>query len=500
MRWLSVPVVVLLLAAAAPDHRELRESLSYGAMMELLAGLDSPVAQVETIGTSTEGRAIPAVRLRRPDGEPSWTMLFFGQQHGNEVAGKDALVTMIRQIVAEPGRLPEDVELWIVPLVNPDGAVAGARRTAGGVDLNRDHLTLAAPETLALHRLVQRVRPHLAVDCHEFTRDSGDYRDEGWGEWPIVMMGAANHPFLPAAVRRAGRDWVERAVAPMRERGHRYGRYLVGGVPPGAEQRPSTLDADDARNGLALYGALSFIIESGVRRSAPDPNADLGARVDAVLTLLWRFVEDDGSRHGDRALVEALRRAPAPRYLPTNFFWGNVPADDGADASDSWLGGPAIGRLPVIDLSTDEVRWLDTPHLMTTLVVKRSVPAPRGYAVMPAAADAFAELLGRHAIPFRRLARAEAVTAERCALERVEQEFDEVYQRYGGRQVVACGEAASVDLPAGSLIVELEPPWARRAAAVLEPAMLYGLYQFEPYRALVPDDDSIPVLRVGHGR
>jgi hypothetical protein len=62
------------------------------------------------------------------------------------------------------------------------------------------------------------------------------------------------------------------------------------------------------------------------------------------------------------------------------------------------------------------------------------------------------------------------VTAESATLVRVEDDFDEVYSRYGGRQIVRRGEARAPELAAGSLFVPLEGEAAVRAALVLEPA------------------------------
>ena len=82
---------------------------------------------------------------------------------------------------------------------------------------------------------------------------------------------------------------------------------------------------------------------------------------------------------------------------------------------------------------------------------------------------------------------------------RVEEEVDEVYSRYGGRQIVRRGEAKRTELPAGSLYVPLEGEAALRAALVLEPAAMYGLYQYPRHRALVAWDGTLPVLRVVKG-
>ena len=53
-----------------------------------------------------------------------------------------------------------------------------------------------------------------------------------------------------------------------------------------------------------------------------------------------------------------------------------------------------------------------------------------------------------------------------------------------------------VELGAGSLLVPLSGPTALRAALLLEPTQLYGLYQFDQFRELVDDDGRMPVFRV----
>ena len=63
-----------------------------------------------------------------------------------------------RELAEHPERLPEDVDLYLMPMLNPDGAEAHRRFTSTGADLNRDHLLLAQPETQALHRVARRIQ------------------------------------------------------------------------------------------------------------------------------------------------------------------------------------------------------------------------------------------------------------------------------------------------------------------------------------------------------
>jgi len=464
------------------DHRTLARSTSYDGMAAFLKTVDGKGPVVVSVeGKTTQGRSLYLVHAAHRADAP-FRILFYAQQHGDEVSGKDALLYLVRDIVRDPSRLPKDVDLWILPMMNPDGAEAGKRRNAAGADLNRDHVTLFQPETEALHRVARRVRPHLAVDAHEFGRDSEEWTKRGWEKWPDITMDGLNNPHFDAERIAAARKWVDEAAGAEQKAGHRFLRYWVGGAPPDDEQRHSAPDTDGGLNGIGAYGGLSFIIEAAVRHHAKDPSADLGKRVDAYLVLFRRFLEGAGHRAGDFALVERGRKLPLPAFLPSDGLWVN-PAGTVTD-------------FPVVEVATGAVRKVPTANLMTEVAVKRTVPTPLGYAVVPEAAPEIAALLARHGLPFETLAAPRTVSAESCTLLRVEEEFDDVYSRYEGRAIVRREAPAARELATGSLWVALAGPDAVRAALLLEPVAMYGLYQYPAYRALVPADGAIPVLRV----
>ena len=470
-------------AAAFPeDHRNLTRTISYDEMSAFLASVNGkgPIT-VSVEGTTTKGRSVYLVHATR-GGSPAFRILFYAQQHGDEPAGKVALLYMIRDIAAKPELLPADVDLWIMPMMNPDGGEAGTRRNGAGADLNRDHIVLEQPETQALYRVVRRVRPHLAVDCHEFGRDSDERRARGWIAYPDITMDGVNNPLFDPAVIAASQRWVDESAAVEAAAGHRFLRYSVGGMPPDEEQRHSAPDLDGGLNAVGAYGGLSFIIESAVMRGDAPPAPDLARRVDAYLVLLWRFVNGDGHRAEDLAAVEKARRRPLPAFIPTNYLWVNP--------------GMTITRFPVVEAATGRVLEIPTPNMMTVMAVKYAVPTPLAYAIEPRAAAAFKLLLERHGIPYQELTAARTVTAESCTLLRIEDDFDDVYSRYEGRQIVRREAAATRELPAGTLLVPLGGESAVRAALVLDPAVMYGPYQYPRFRALVTPGQPLPVLRV----
>jgi protein MpaA len=128
------------------------------------------------VGTSVQGRDIVAVH-RWADGATRPTMVI-GSMHGDERAGS----RVVRRLRELP--LPDGSDLWLVPTMNPDGAAAGRRTNARGVDLNRNfprHWVSAGagtskwsgpspasePETQAVMGLLRQVRPRTVVVVHQ---------------------------------------------------------------------------------------------------------------------------------------------------------------------------------------------------------------------------------------------------------------------------------------------------------------------------------------------
>jgi len=128
------------------------------------------------LGNSVEGRPIVAERYGTIGGR---RVLVIGVIHGNEDDGV-AIVDQLR------GRaIPDDVELWLVESMNPDGQAAQIRQNANGVDLNRNFPhdwgpigvlgdsqyagtgPASEPETQAMVAFIEQLRPDIAIWYHQ---------------------------------------------------------------------------------------------------------------------------------------------------------------------------------------------------------------------------------------------------------------------------------------------------------------------------------------------
>lgn len=151
------------------------------------------LVRLETIGHSHQGRPILAVRLAA--GPSERRILFVGGIHGLERVGVAMVLHLLGTLLRGYGGDPRitsllgRVEVWGVPLANPDGYAAGRRPNARGVDLNRNFgvgfatsplatwrrwpfyggpSPYSEPESQALKAFAERQRFAIALSFHSF--------------------------------------------------------------------------------------------------------------------------------------------------------------------------------------------------------------------------------------------------------------------------------------------------------------------------------------------
>jgi protein MpaA len=130
------------------------------------------------------GRPIVAVQIQDSPHRP---VIAIGSIHGDESMGLE----VVERLRNSPD-IPEGLNLWVIPTVNPDGLAASVRGNARGVDLNRNFATddwqfvgqgsekysgeaaASEVETRAVQQFVLEQQPLLVVWWHQF----GYYVDE----------------------------------------------------------------------------------------------------------------------------------------------------------------------------------------------------------------------------------------------------------------------------------------------------------------------------------
>jgi hypothetical protein len=131
--------------------------------IEPLLSLLSDTFDVSTLGHSEIGLPIHGVKI----GSGPKRILLWSQMHGNESTTTKALFDLFNYLKLEDfNALLGTCTLFIIPILNPDGAKAYTRLNANKVDLNRDAINRSQKESIILRSVFNEFKPHYCFNLH----------------------------------------------------------------------------------------------------------------------------------------------------------------------------------------------------------------------------------------------------------------------------------------------------------------------------------------------
>lgn len=169
--------------------------------------------ELSALGLSDEGQALHALRT----GKPGKRRVFvWARQHGDESDCTAGLMMALEEIFShrnEPhnARILAELDLLIIPMVNPDGVARFTRRSAHGIDLNRDAIAAATPEGRVLLDAKDDFKPEVCFNLH----DMGARKSDGRGN--LVAMAFQACPFGPDEADNKDRMKAKRLTGFMAE-------------------------------------------------------------------------------------------------------------------------------------------------------------------------------------------------------------------------------------------------------------------------------------------
>ncbi|MDQ3739632.1 MAG: M14 family metallocarboxypeptidase [Actinomycetota bacterium] len=363
----SLLALAAALAAAAPAAAapvtgfEQRNGASWTTHEEEVAFLEavergSRRVKVDRIGMTAEGRPLHLVRLgdkppKQRDALREPTVLFVCSQHGNEPAGREACLKLLRDLAFAED--PATLELLatrsflFVPAANPDGREANTRGNSDGVDVNRDHLNLTTPEARAMAKVVRDWKPEVALDLHEYGPSiPGVYDDEVLYLWPRNLN-------IDDGVHDLAEELGRGYILPDSEKAgysaDEYGQYELADN----DIHQSAGDGDEGimRNAMGLRHSLGVLVETAVTadpRNSPLELVDEAMvqrrRVDAhmnVTASVLRFIRERGAEAQGVTTGAAVRKAREGRERSAPVYFGG--ADNQEPAPEDVVDPPPCG-------------------------------------------------------------------------------------------------------------------------------------------------------------
>jgi len=441
---------------------------SHAEMMDFIYALQksSSNVHVRIVGASQEGRAIPMlilsnsglsspadlIRLNRP------IVFLQGLQHGNEPAGGEVMLALAKDLANGPLKpLLDRITVIIMPRCNPDGAYYFTRTPARGIDVNRDHIKMDLPETVALHKAINEFQPEVVVDAHEFSVATR------WLEkfnkilaYDLTLLYATN-PNVPVALTALAENLYRRNIVREVERaGYTHYWYFTTSY-DSADKKVSMggTSPDIGRNTSALQNAISFLIETrGVGIGREGYARRVHTHHVAIASLL-NITADNAPQvmnavRGARSAVAQRGEASANDIVVTS--------KNPVVAQKLAMRDPQTGELLQVD-----VEWDDSLAAQPELVRKR----PYAYVMPPSYGDV-ARRLAYSGVEVRRLHQALTIEVETYQVtdKRAGNTFYEGHIRNAVTTEVV---AKPLTLAAGSYVYTMTQPNANIVAVALEP-------------------------------
>ena len=510
--------------AERTQYRETSSHADVVAFLDSLQAAGLPIT-LGTLGASPGGRDIPLAVLSRPLvrtpaearrlGRP--IVLVQANIHAGEVEGKEALLALLRDVLAAPGaNVLDSLVLVAVPIYNADGneqlgpqsrnrseqngpELVGVRANGQGLDLNRDYVKVEAPETRGALAALTAWDPDVFVDLH--TTDGSFHGYALTYAPPLAPVGDA---------ARFTRDSLLPALRERMRARHRletfdYGNFDGGPGSYGGSGASAGATADSAirawgtydhrprfgTNYVGLRGRVAILSEAFSHDPFDRRVASTYAFVREILSLavergtsLARLsrAAAAGLAPGDSVAVRS-RLTTRPLRLP-------VIAEDIERTGDSALSEPGVprglrrsGRYRTLQLAVYD-RF--QPEL--------TVAAPAAYLLADGSGDVV-RMLRTHGVVVERLVERAEADVEAFVVDSIERS-QRPFQGHLEERVIGRWRRSRRTLERGTAVVPLGQSLAPLAVYLLEPESDDGLATWNLLDASLRRGAEFPVARL----
>ncbi len=270
--------------------------------MEWAAAQYPDICRLDTLGFSVEGRPILAWLISDNPSqlEPEPRVRVMGNIHGDEVIGCEIPLRfglwVLENYSLDPQvkALVDSLEIWVVPVMNPDGHVYDTRYNANGVDLNRDQgyfwggeggspSPISQPESKSYFAHLRETEPSLEFVYHSVAL----YVNYPWDWTPIdppdsglIIQEAQAYAQVAGLQITNGYDWYQ-VTGSVQDHTEGVSGTLAYTIETDQPADEASVEQIAAENRDALLVLLRHVLDSTlggfVHNSAGEP---LRARVD----------------------------------------------------------------------------------------------------------------------------------------------------------------------------------------------------------------------------
>jgi hypothetical protein len=461
---------------------------SYDELSAYVKQLDQAcdILTVEIAGTTVQGRNIYAMKFSSSEfgkDRSRIRVLIFAQQHGDEHSGKEGALLLARELVKPENRyLFKRIDLLLVPQMNPDGSEADTRRNGDNADLNRNHLLLTEPETIALHRLFDQYLFEVSMDVHEYYPFGETWKQFGYRDNTDELIGVNTNPNVSKWIREVSNtSFVPYMRQYCRKRQVSCFIYTPGGPPETDYIRHSTFDINDGRQSFGIQNTFSFIQEG---LNGKDSNTDrIEHRAFGQMTGMRGFLE---YAYRDKQSIQKMVEAERKTIML------GTPGESIAIQCEHAPNGEKLA-LPVYSYYSGKDSVINVVNYRPVVKSLLSVGKPLGYLVPKNLKDVldWADRQGLRQEPF--------TLSPYCEIEQYSVNTIDSIDFEGDRVVdarVFAKPVGNVTFVEDYVYIPTSQLKGNILVIALEPRSMLGLVTYRDFAQLLKAGEKYPILRV----
>ena len=431
----------------------------------------------EIIGKSVEGRNIPMIIYSGNGKESHVKVLLLCQQHGNEPTGKEAALLLIQKLAKDKNKeLFKNLDLYIIPSLNPDGNEVYKRSNSNKADLNRNHLLLSEPEVQALHYQFNKILPQVTLDVHEYGAFRKSFLKVGYVRSTDEEFGAPTNLNIPKSIIKLAVDSLFKYLnLELSKKDVSVSNYFKINT-PNDTVRASTVGIIDGRQSFAILNTFSFLLEGKNGKTA---NSDLEKRSKNQLKAIESFLQfQDKNSKKIISLIEEERKniftTMDSVVIQMDYVFENekinIPVTIPASLKDSSI---------VMDYSSK-------------IKAIKSVSRPASY-LIPSEYKEVINLLNKHHVAFEVIENPSKIEVEIYTVESVNKKWLE-NKRFS---IAKTNSKISIyESKLGDVIVPLNQIVGTWISIVLEPESMWGIVQTKEFENLLKIGEQFPIFRI----
>lgn len=459
---------------------------------EFLSDKDDRISMEEVYETDS-GKPLHLVKFTPKDlEENSLKLLINNGIHPGESDGIDATMLLFKDLSNSDWSLPNDVELYAIPIYNIGGALNrnshsrtnqngpseyGFRGNAKNYDLNRDFMKSDTKNSKAFYSIFHEVNPDVFVDTH--VSNGADY------QYTLTHLFTQHNKLGGQLGKQLENHFIPEVESQLKEKEWEITPYV--NVFNESPTKGFTQFNDSPRYSsgyTTLWNTLGLMIETHMLKPYPK-------RVEGTFEMLKTLVEVS---HEQKSSIQKAREQNFQQFSEAKVYPLNFQVDSSSHSRFNFLGyelessTSEITKLPRIKFRKDKPYEKEVSYY-NQFRATDSVSIPKAY-IIPKQWSHVIELLKWNGIDYERFAKDTLVEIEEYRIVDFKTRSSAYEGHYLHSETKVSSKILEKQYSQGDVVVKVDQPGLRYIIETLEPVAVDSFFNWNFFDSILQQKEG----------